>query len=1158
MNNFLADIMLTMDSYKNLISDVKKKKSVISLNGIIEEGLGHFLYSVDFHMPGEKIFITYSEQRGKKVYEDLKNLGLEDVYFFPKKEDFFYNSIARSLDSSNDQIKALWAMIHKSPIIITTAEACLDKLVTKDNFDLNSFIIEFSDIIEIGELSKRLIKSGYENVPTVEGKGQFSVRGGIIDIFPPISENPYRIELFGDEIDSIRIFDPISQRSIENVEYVEVSPAIQNVLDGEDRNRVIESLEKELNETKIKDSEILRKLNEKFGNLIGKLKDKLYVKNTDLLIPYINENNLNSLLDYIDTETLVFVDEPRRIEEGIAEKYKDFKTRFSDLLISGEVLYSHENSFFNYDDVVKKISKNTKITFSNILRDNQYFKPESILNFRMKSTTSYNGRMEIFKEEIERYLYRGFKIAILVGDKQRANRLSESLHDLNINTKVLDSLDTKISSNEILIHDSSISNGFEYSDIKFSIINYREIYGNSRKKEKKKKKSAKGITDFADIQIGDFVVHENHGVGVYKGTEQIELQGNKRDFILIQYGGADRLYIPTDQLGLIHKYVGVGDTKPKVHKLNSVEWSKTKIKAKRAIDDMADELIELYAAREAKEGYMFSPDTLWQNQFEDAFPYQETEGQLSATREIKDDMEKKTPMDRLLCADVGYGKTEVALRAAFKAVMDGKQVAFLVPTTILAQQHYNTMMERFRDFPVKIALFSRFRTKTQINEDIKALRKGQVDIVIGTHRILSKDIKFKDLGLLIIDEEQRFGVRHKETLKMLKENVDNLTLTATPIPRTLQMSMIGIRNMSVIDEPPEERFPIQTYVAEFNTSMIREAILREIDRDGQVYFLYNRVSDIESMAGKIQEIVPEAKVSIAHGQMSERVLEDSMMSFLNKESDVLVCTTIIETGLDIPNVNTIIINDADRFGLSQLYQLRGRVGRSNRIAYAYFTYDPNKQLSEVSEKRLMAIKEYTEFGSGFKIAMRDLEIRGAGNILSSQQHGHIDNIGYDLYLSFLENAMKKLKGEEVKDINETSIDINIEAYIPESYIKDHNQRLEFYKKISVIESDEDYSELIEEAIDRYGDIPEATNNLMDISQIKFLANEKNIENISGNENKLKIKFNEDKDIDIASLNQVISNFGNKIQFNLKGEKSLEFKPGKYPLVELKDLIENII
>lgn len=1155
MKNFLADMMLSLDSYKNLLKDLKKKNSIISVNGIIEEGLGHFLYSLNFHFPSKKIFITYNESRARTVYEDLRNLGIKNAYYFPKKEDFFYSTLAKSHDILNQQIEAMWGFINNGGILVTTLDGVLNKITPKEIFIEKSFTINSEDLIDLEKISEILISAGYENVHAVEGKGQFSIRGGIIDIFPPISKEPYRIELFDDEIDSMRTFDPISQRSIEKIESIEISPA-RNLFLLDKSEDVIEKLKSELEGTKIKDEKILNNLKDKFSKILGNLENDEEQDDLDLIVPYMSEIYLSSIIDYKDEDTIIFIDEPRRIEEKVEDKKTNFKEMFSDLLLNGEVLPSHEDSFYYYEDIVEKILNNNIVTFSNILRDNKYYKPTSILNFHMKPTTSYNGRMDIFKDEIARYQYRGYKVAILVDGEERIERLESALKDLKIKSTVVDTLNTTLKSGQVFLYDSTIRNGFEYSDIKFSVVSHREIYGNKVRKPKRKKKS-KGITDFADIEIGDYVVHENHGVGVYQGTESLEIQGNKKDYILIQYKGSDRLYIPTDQLGLIHKYVGTKDTKPKIHKLDSIEWKKTKYRAKKSIDDMADELIELYAAREAKEGHAFSKDTLWQKQFEDAFPYQETEGQLESTAEIKEDMEKKTPMDRLLCADVGYGKTEVALRAAFKAVMDGKQVAFLVPTTILAQQHYNTMVERFRNFPMNIAILSRFRTKAEINKDIRKLKNGSIDIVVGTHRLLSKDVEFKDLGLLIIDEEQRFGVRHKETLKMLKENVDTLTLTATPIPRTLQMSMVGIRNMSVIDEPPEERFPIQTYVTEFNDNMIREAINREIDRGGQVYFVYNRVADIERMANRLKDLVPKARISIAHGQMSERALEDTMISFLNNEFDVLVCTTIIETGLDIPNVNTIIIYDADKFGLSQLYQLRGRVGRSNRIAYAYFTYDKNKQLSEVSEKRLMAIKEYTEFGSGYKIALRDLEIRGAGDVLGSQQHGHINSIGYDLYLSLLENSMKKQKGEEVKDVNETTIDVNIEAYIPNSYIEDENQRLEFYKKISLIQSDEDYSDLIEEAIDRFGDIPESVNNLLDISQLKFIANEKGIESISGNKDNLRVKIFDDHEVDLNNINILVNNYGNKISFNNKGIKEFNYRPEKYPLLEMKDLLENI-
>lgn len=1158
LKNFLTDVLLTLDSYRDLIEDINRKKSVISLNGIIEEGLGHFIYSIDFHCPGKKIIISYDENRAQKIYDDLRNFGAKDVYYFPKKEDFFYNSIGRSLDSQNKQIEAMWNLINKDAIIVTTIEACQNKIMSRGIFNGNSYRIDLSDEIEIQALSELLVEFGYENVYSVEGKGQFSVRGGIIDIFVPINNYPYRIEFFDREIDSIRIFDPISQRSIEQCDSVEISPAMENILSQDMSESLIKAIEKDLKSIKIKDQHILDRMEFKYGKIIDRLKSNLHIRNLDLLIPYMPEEKLASIVEYGDKDTLYIIDEPRRIEEKIDNNLKDFKLKFSDLLLAGEVFYSHEKSFFTYEEIIRKIDKKTKITFSNILRDNKYLKPQSIINFRMKSTTSYNGRMDIFNEEILRYQYRGYKIAILAEGEERIARLQESLEELGIYATRVESPNCDIKSGQVFLFESSMGRGFEYSDIKFLLISHREIYGKIKKDRAKKKRSPQGITDFSDIELGSYVVHENHGVGIYQGTEQLEIQGNIRDFILIQYRGADRLYIPTDQLGLLHKYSGTKDAKPKIHKLDSAEWNRAKQRAKGSIDDMADELIKLYAVRETKEGYKFSKDTLWQGEFEDAFPYQETDGQLKSIMEIKNDMESQAPMDRLLCADVGYGKTEVALRAAFKAVMDGKQVAFLVPTTILAQQHYNTMMERFRDFPVNVAILSRFRSGKEIKVDLKRLKRGEVDIVVGTHRLLSKDVLFKDLGLLIIDEEQRFGVRHKETLKMMKENVDTLTLTATPIPRTLQMSMAGIRNMSVIEEPPEERFPVQTYVAEFNPGMIREAILREIDRGGQVYFLYNRISDIESIASKIKELVPEARVSVAHGQMNERKLEETFISFLNQESDVLVCTTIIETGLDIPNTNTIIVYNADHFGLSQLYQLRGRVGRSNRIAYAYLTYMRDRQLSEVSEKRLMAIKEFTEFGSGYKIAMRDLEIRGAGDVLGSQQHGHINSIGYDMYLSYLETAMRKLKGEEVKDVNKTTIDINIEAYIPESYIEDENQRLEFYKKISLIENDEDYSDLIEEAIDRYGDIPESVNNLIDISHIKFLANDRGIELVSGSEDAIKFKFFDNVEIELSNFNEMISNYGSRISFNFTGEKEFIYSPKKYPLLEVKDLLENII
>lgn len=703
----------------------------------------------------------------------------------------------------------------------------------------------------------------------------------------------------------------------------------------------------------------------------------------------------------------------------------------------------------------------------------------------------------------------------------------------------------EILSSMVVVTTGTLNEGFEIRENKTLVLNHGEILNQPQKKNKKKKKENTIV--LKDLKIGDYVVHEIHGIGVYNGTKTMDIQGIRRDYLELSYQGDDRLFLPVENLDVIHKFVGNEGIKPKVNKLSSKDWQKQKSKAKKAVEEMAKYLIELYAKRANAKGFAFSEDTPWQGEFEDAFIYEETEGQLNAIKEIKEDMESPTPMDRLLCADVGYGKTEVAIRAAFKAVMDGKQVAVLVPTTILAQQHYNTFVERFKDFPVSISVFSRFRTKKEIDKDIDDLKKGFIDIAIGTHRLLSKDVKFKDLGLIIVDEEQRFGVRHKETLKLLKESVDSLTLTATPIPRTLQMSMIGIRDMSVIEEPPEERFPIQTYVTEENDMLIREAILKEIERGGQVYYVSNRVSNMEEILLKLKKLVPEATFGIANGQMSERVLEDTMLSFINQEIDVLICSTIIETGMDVPNANTMIVTESNRLGLSQLYQLRGRIGRSNRLAYVYFTYRKNTEISEIASKRLKSIKEFTEFGSGYKIAMRDLEIRGSGSILGEKQHGHIESIGYDLYIKYLKDAVKELKGEEVKEEVDTVVDLKVDSYIPKGYIEDEETVLEIYKKIATIETLDDYRDLVDELVDRFSDIPKNVINLMDISYMRQMAKKSNIVSIIERNGIYTISFLK------GNLNPTLLN---EIKYTIP-QSNVDLKRGIISIKGLKDPLNNL-
>jgi transcription-repair coupling factor (superfamily II helicase) len=779
------------------------------------------------------------------------------------------------------------------------------------------------------------------------------------------------------------------------------------------------------------------------------------------------------------------------------------------------------------------------MTITQAVRD---FVIKDIINFDIRSASTFEGRIDLLEEDIKYWKQKGDRVIILSGSKVRGEMLQRNFLDSGIETVFIPNLDRVVEKGEIIITNGSIQKGFEYQQLGFVVVSDKELFGSEKKKRttKKKKKGSK-IESFTDLKIGDYVVHDNYGIGVYRGIENMVVDNINKDYLKISYAEGGSLYVPTNQMDVIQKYIGAESKTPKLNKLGSMEWNKAKAKVKGAVKDLAKDLVKLYSARQAAKGFMYSSDTLWQREFEDMFPFEETEDQLQAIEEVKADMESGRVMDRLICGDVGYGKTEVAIRAAFKAVQDGKQVAYLVPTTILAQQHYNTFTQRMKDFPIKIGLLSRFRTAKQQKETISGLSFGNVDILIGTHRILSKDITFKDLGLVIVDEEQRFGVTHKEKLKKLKENVDVITLTATPIPRTLHMSLTGIRDMSVLEEPPEERQPIQTYVMRYDTEFIRDAIIREVGRGGQVFYLHNRVLNIEEVAGKIQKLVPEAVVAFAHGQMSERELETIMLDYINGEIDVLVCTTIIETGLDISNANTIIIQDADRMGLAQLYQLRGRVGRSNRIAYAYLMYQKDKVLQEVAEKRLQAIREFTEFGSGFKIAMRDLEIRGAGNLLGAQQHGHMETVGYDMYCKILDMTVKEMSGIEVKEEFETSIELNVNAYIPAKYIQNEEQKLEIYKKISVIITEQDYFEVQEEIEDRYGNIPKTVQNLLDIALLKAQAHAMDITSIAQKGINVIITYKPDANADYAKIADAIKHYKNRLHFTVAQAPFLTLK-----------------
>ncbi|EFI41468.1 transcription-repair coupling factor [Peptoniphilus sp. oral taxon 386] len=1148
--NFLIDSVKNMSGFKDILSSIKNDITPIGVYGITDGQIGHMAFSILSEIKKPILIIAPDNLKARKIYEDLLNLGIKDCDLYPKREIFLYDRDSKSLDNIKIRIRAMQNLaMNRNRVLVATTEALRDKIADREVFKKYILNITCSDELDIKLLEKNLITMGYERRSQVEGVGQFAIRGAIIDIYTPIS--PYRIELFDVEVDSIRSFDIATQRSIENLTDVEIGPVSDFLLLDEYRQTILKNLNAELKKSKLSGN-YRERLNEKFSKYINSLTENLTIANMDLIMPFVEEEKLNSIIDYYNEQPIILIDEPNRCIDRARVLEVEQKDNLSEQINFGEALKAHEKVQFDLNKTILKIKELSIITLNTLTVESKEFSPRVIVNFRMKSITNYRGKMKLFVDDLKDYTYRGYKVVILAGNDNKAKRLCNTLIDFGLTVRYEEHFEAQIKSSEIIVTTGTLHDGFEISDIKFVIINYSEIYGLKEVKRKPKKKNK--VINFEDLNIGDYVVHEVHGIGKYIGTKRLEVQNVKKDYIVIEYKGEDKLFLPIESLNLIYKYVGSEGKAPKVNKLNSLEWSKTKSKAKKSVEDMAEDLIKLYAKRQEVKGFAFSEDTQWQREFEDAFEYEETQGQLESSEEIKNDMQSDKPMDRLLCADVGYGKTEVAIRAAFKAIMDGKQVAFLVPTTILAQQHYNTMIERFKDFPVKIALLCRFRSKMQQKKDLEDLKKGFVDIIIGTHRILSKDVVFKDLGLLVIDEEQRFGVRHKEKLKILKENVDTLTLTATPIPRTLQMSMVGIRDMSVIEEPPEERFPVQTYVLEYNDMMIREAILKEIERGGQVYFVYNKVANIENKLIELRNLVPEAKFNIAHGQMSEQLLEDTMISFINHEFDVLLCSTIIETGMDIQNANTIIVSDANRLGLSQLYQLRGRIGRSNKIAYAYFTYGRDISLSEIAQKRLKSIKEFTEFGSGYKIALRDLEIRGSGSILGSRQHGHIDSIGYDLYIKYLRDTLSKMKGEEVKEEDDTTIDVKVDSYIPASYIEDENNRIEIYKKIATIESDDDYSDLVDELIDRFSDIPYQVSNLMDISLIRYMAREVGVKSITQKKDEYEFKLSYLPNLEL--INELSDSF-KKISFNLGSEPGFTVNNLKYPLDELKRAIEII-
>ena len=1133
MNTFLQPLR-ELEDVQNALLHLRQKPGIVQLSGCMDAEKAHMIYAANDGF-SNKIIVTFSEQKAKELQEDYRFFDRETLYY-PAKDILFYQSDIRGNQLTKERIQVLKRLVNKEPLtLVVTFDAFMNHMVELANFASAVMTWKVGDEIDLEHLQKTLVHMGYLRNYQVEAPGEFAIRGGIIDIFLLTEENPYRIELWDDTIDSMRCFDAASQRSIENLEEITIYPAGEVVLDEKNMQQGLKAMRAEAkkSEKRFRDeqrSEEAHRISQTAAAIEEELAE-LGGMTMDSSIGYFFKERV-SLLDYFDIDnTLVILDEPARLSEKGRVTEQEFEESMKQRLEKGYILPTQADALFREKEIATKLGRYHCLALSALDLKAKDFEIRERFHVQVQGVNSYNNSYPTLVKDLKNYKKNGYRVIVLSASRTRAEHLAKDFMEEGLNSYYATDFSKEIKPGEVMTAYGKVKRGYEYPMAKFVVISESDIFG-QEKKQKRKRKLYEGekIQSFRDLHVGDYVVHENHGLGIYRGIEKIEVDKKVKDYIKIEYAKGGNLYILATQLELIQKYAGSDAKKPKLNRLGSPDWDKTKAKVRGAVQEIAHELVELYAVRQNKEGYVYGPDTVWQKEFEEMFPFEETEDQELAIEATKQDMESMKIMDRLVCGDVGYGKTEVAIRAAFKAVQEGKQVVYLVPTTILAQQHYNTFAQRMKDFPVRVDLLCRFRSAKEQKKTIEDLKKGMVDIIIGTHRVLSKDVQFKDLGLLIIDEEQRFGVTHKEKIKQMKNDIDVLTLTATPIPRTLHMSLIGIRDMSVLEEPPMDRMAIQTYVMEYNEEMVREAINRELARDGQVYYVFNRVNQIEDMALKIAALVPDANVAFAHGQMKERELEDIMYQFINGEIDVLVSTTIIETGLDISNVNTMIIHDADNMGLSQLYQLRGRVGRSNRTAYAFLMYKRDKMLKEIAEKRLAAIKEFTDLGSGFKIAMRDLEIRGVGNLLGAQQHGHMEAVGYDLYCKMLNEAVKHEKGMEEQESFDTTVDVEMDAFIPVTYIPNEAQKLDIYKRIAAIDNDTESEEMLDELTDRFGDLPKSVTNLLAIARIKSLAHSVYLKEIVERSDTIRFVMYERAAVNPAGIPKLLESYNKALQF----------------------------
>ena len=1137
--------------FNEYINSIQNKQSPIAISGLTDVGMAQMISATKEFCKRPICVITYNEIQAKKLLEDIKYFT-DKVLFLPKKEIVTYDYVSESKDLPHERIETLNKIQEmRTGIVVTTIEAALQKMISKKALYKNILNFKVGEITNLENLKKKLTELGYVRCDLIEGRGQFSVRGGIVDISLTEKEG-VRIEFWGDEIDSIRYFNIVSQRSTENIEKITIYPAHEYLLE-----KPIDEVISKIRNTIYKDF-----LHNQIEQDIETIKEGNYISKCDRYFNAFYEEQ-ETIVDYLTDKFLIIIDEETKIKQRAINVNNDCQNIIQLLIEKEKIAPDALKNICNFEQFEEKLDKKQIIYIEKF--DNEVKKQAEKFNWIYKEKNFVKSEIEIFFKEIYKDQEAKKKIYILADTKEKAKKICSLLNEKEILNKFEEKLNQTIigKNNEFIVTVSvgKLSSGFECFDTNQVVITSQELIEGEKRKTYKSSAFKEGEkVVYADLKIGDYVVHKNYGIGIFIGVNTITADGTTKDYIKIKYYGDDILYVPTNQLDSVRKYIGGDEGGLKVNKLGTKEWLNTKAKVKKNLRQVAKELIELYARREKAKGYAFAPDTPWQTQFEDSFPYQETDDQLRCIEEVKKDMEKDKPMDRLLCGDVGYGKTEVAIRAAFKAVMSGKQVAYLAPTTVLAEQQFKEFRDRMSNFGVKVEVLNRFKTKKEQTEIVKKLKLGEVDVIVGTHRILSKDVEFKDLGLLIIDEEHRFGVKDKEKIKQYKETIDVLTMTATPIPRTLHMSIVGVRDMSVIYEPPYNRKPVQTYVLEYDQEVIKEAITKELERNGQVFYLFNNVEKIMQKADEISNLVPEAKVAYAHGQMTGKEIENIMEEFIEGKTNVLVCTTILESGIDIPNANTIIVENADRMGLAQLYQIRGRVGRSDRQGYAYITYKKDKLLSEVADKRLKAIKEFTEFGSGFKIAMRDLEIRGAGSLLGEIQSGHLEQVGYDTYCNLLDEVVKEMQGEEVKPEIDVQIDLDATCFIPDEYISDSSQKIEIYQDIALCKNEEDIQNVIDEMIDRFGNMPKEIENLLEIARIKILCKKLNISKVQGKHNFVVFIF-EAKELNI-DVNELVKKYKNKIRFS-QGIKpqiaiALDNSTGMSMLKEVKKFLEDVI